>query len=191
VSDLIVIGYPDERQASRAWAELTRLQQDYLVDLEDAAIIRRDQKGRLHVTTPAHHAVAWGTLSGLFWGMVIGLLLLPLMPAAPLISVAGGLAGAGIGVAADLTIEEDFKQRIQDMLQPGTSALLVIIRKVTMDKFLEALAPYGGTVLKTSLPKGAEEQLMKVLHGADPSAGAWSQPAGSPAAAAPRASGQP
>jgi uncharacterized membrane protein len=189
VSDLIVIGYPDEQQASRAWAELTRLQRDYLVDLEDAAIIRRDQKGKLHVTTPAHHAVAWGTLSGLFWGMVIGLLLLPLIPVAPLIGVAGGLAGAGIGVAADLTIEEDFKQRVQDMLQPGTSALLMIIRKVTMDRVLEALAPYGGTVLKTSLPQGAEEQLMKVLHGADPSAATWSQPDDSPAAAAPRRPG--
>jgi uncharacterized membrane protein len=68
MSDLIVIGYPDETTAYNVWGELVKLQRDYLVDLEDAAIIRRDQKGKFHVTTPAHHAVAWGTVSGLFWG---------------------------------------------------------------------------------------------------------------------------
>jgi uncharacterized membrane protein len=55
MSDLIVIGYPDEETAEKAWDELVKLQQDFLVDLEDAAIVRRDRKGRLHVT-PAHHA---------------------------------------------------------------------------------------------------------------------------------------
>jgi uncharacterized membrane protein len=73
MSDLIVIGYPGEETAEKVWNELVSLQEDFLVDLEDAAIIRRDQKGRLHVTTPAHHAVTWGTLSGLFWGVLIGL----------------------------------------------------------------------------------------------------------------------
>ena len=58
MSDLVVIGYPDERTAARAWGELTRLQQGYLADLEDAAIVRRDHKGKLRITSPAHHAVA-------------------------------------------------------------------------------------------------------------------------------------
>jgi uncharacterized membrane protein len=53
MSDLIVIGYPDEETAERVWNELVKLQADYLVDLEDAAIIRRDRNGKLHVTTPA------------------------------------------------------------------------------------------------------------------------------------------
>jgi uncharacterized membrane protein len=59
--------------------------------------------------------------------------------------------GAALGAADDLGIKDDFKQRVQDLIQPGTSALLVIVRKATPDKFLEALRPYGGTVLKTSL----------------------------------------
>ena len=74
MSDLIVIGYPDEETAMKAWQEVTKLERDYLIDLEDAAIVRRDRKGKLHVTTPAHHAVTWGTLSGLFRGTLIGLL---------------------------------------------------------------------------------------------------------------------
>jgi uncharacterized membrane protein len=175
MSDLIVIGYPDEARAMEVWDELVKLQNEYLVDLEDAAVIRRDRNGKLHVTTPAHHAVAWGTFSGLFWGVLIGLLFL--FPLAPLVGVAGGIMGAALGAAGNLGIKDDFKQRVQDLVQPGTSAILVIVRKVTTDKFLEALRPYGGTVLQTSLPHDAEQQLMKALHGDDPAAATWEQQA--------------
>jgi uncharacterized membrane protein len=175
MSDLIVIGYPDEGTAEKVWGELTKLQEDFLVDLEDAAIIRRDQKGKLHTTTPAHHAVTWGTLSGLFWGVLIGLIFL--WPLAPVVGVAGGIMGAALGAAGNLGLKDEFRQRVQDMLQPGTSAIMIIARKVTPDKFIEALKPYGGTVLKTSLPHDAEQQLMRTLHGDDPSAPTWQQSA--------------
>jgi uncharacterized membrane protein len=177
MSDLIVIGFPDEDTAQNVWEELVRLEHDYLVDLDDAAIIRRDRKGKLHVTTPAHHAVAWGTASGLFWGVLIGLLFL--FPLAPLVGAAGGLMGAALGAAGNIGLKDDFKQRVQDMVQPGTSAILVLVRKVTPDKFVEALRPYGGTVLRTSLPHDAEQELMKALHGDDPTASTWEQPAAS------------
>jgi uncharacterized membrane protein len=45
MSDLTVIGYPDEQTAARAWDELVRLENDCLADLEDAAIIRRASNG--------------------------------------------------------------------------------------------------------------------------------------------------
>lgn len=182
MSDLIIIGYPDETTAQKVWDELVKLEDDYLVDLDDAAIIRRDAQGKLHVTTPAHHAVAWGTLSGLFWGVLIGLLFI--FPLAPLVGVAGGVMGAALGAAGDLGIKDDFKRRVQDLVQPGTSAILVIVRKTTPDKFLEALKPYGGTVLRTSLSHNAEQQLMKALHGDNPSAPTWEEPATSAGASA-------
>src|ERR1700735_5103659 len=174
MSDLIVIGYPDEETAQNVWDELMKLERDYLVDLEDAAIIRRDQKGKLHITTPAHHAVAWGSLSGLFWGVLLGLIFV--FPLAPLVGVAGGIMGGALGAAENLGIKGEFKQRVQDMAQPGTSAILVILRKATYDKFVEALRPYGGTILRTSLPHEAEQQLMKILHGEDLKAPTWQQP---------------
>ena len=63
------------------------------MDLEDAAIIRRDENEKLGVTTPAHHAVAWDSLSGPLWGVLIGLLFL--FPLASLVGVAGRLESCG------------------------------------------------------------------------------------------------
>jgi uncharacterized membrane protein len=98
-----------------------------------------------------------------------------MFPLAPLAGVAGGIMGAALGAAWRLGIEDDFRQRVQDLVQPGTSALMVIVRKTTPDKFTEALRPYGGTVLKTSLPRGAELELVKALHGDNPDSPTWTQ----------------
>jgi hypothetical protein len=81
----------------------------------------------------------------------------------------------------DLGIKDEFKQQVQHLVQPGTSAIFVVVRKATPDKFLEGLRPYGGTVLRTSLTHDAEHEVMKALHGDDVAAGNWErnpQPAG-------------
>ena len=94
-----------------------KLEQDLVVDLEDADRIQRDEKGKLHVTTPAHHAVAWGSLSGLFWGVLIGLIFL--FPLAPAVGVAGGILGAAFGAAADLGIKDDSSIASRSWYSPG------------------------------------------------------------------------
>jgi uncharacterized membrane protein len=51
------------------------------------------------------------------------------------------------------------------MLEPGTSALFLMVEKVTPDKAVEAMSKYGGTVIKTSLSKEGEQELQDALHG--------------------------
>jgi len=143
------------------------------VDLEDAAVIWRDTKGQA-----AHDRASCGrpgSLSGLFSGVLTGLLFA--FPIAPLFRCSGRHHGRRVRRCGDLGIKDDFKRRVQELVQPGTSALLVIVRQVTVDRFVEALRPYGGTVLQTSLPHGTEQELMKALHGDNSSAPAWERPA--------------
>ena len=64
--------------------------------------------------------MAKGTVSGLFWGTLIGLLFM--FPLAPLAGLAGGIMGTALGAAWRLGIKDDFRQRVQDLVQPGTSA---------------------------------------------------------------------
>ena len=54
-------------------------------------------------------------------------------------------------------LDSEFVEDLRELLQPGTSALFVVVGKVTPDKVVEGLAPFGGTVLKTSLDRAAAD----------------------------------
>ena len=160
MSELLIVGYDDETTATRILDELQALQREYLVDLEDAAVIVRNQKGKVRTIT-ADHTVAHGTLTGMFWGTLIGLLFL-----APIAGFAiGGLVGVAAGGIARAGIGDDFKRQFADLVQPGTSAIMVVVRRAKAERVIEEFEPYGGKVLQTSLSHEAEEQLMDELYG--------------------------
>jgi len=79
-------------------------------------------------------------------------------------AVGAGL-GALIGKIEKSGIDKDFQRQVRDMIQPGTSALFLVVERATTDKAVEALKQYGGTVLKSSLSKQAEAELQRELRG--------------------------
>jgi uncharacterized membrane protein len=62
-------------------------------------------------------------------------------------------------------VDKAFQDQVRGLLQPGTSALFLMVEKVTPDKAVEAMSKYGGTVLKTSLSKDGEADIQEALHG--------------------------
>ena len=160
MATLIAIGYPDETTASLAEQEAERLSRDLIIEPDAIAVIVHDKEGKFRVNTN-HHAVGGGAMWGMFWGGLFGLLLfIPFFGMA----IGAGL-GALMGKIEKSGIDKAFQQEVRDMLQPGTSALFLVVEKVTPDKAVEALSKYGGTVLKSSLSKNAEKQLQDALHG--------------------------
>jgi uncharacterized membrane protein len=139
VADLIAIGYPDETTAIQAAEEAERLAEELIIQPDAIAAIVRRQDGKFEVKT-SHHPVA----TGASWGAGFGALM-------------GRIEKSGI--------DKQFQQQVRDMLQPGTSALFLIVEKVTPDKAVAALSKFGGTVLKSSLSKETEEALQDALHG--------------------------
>jgi uncharacterized membrane protein len=161
MADLIAIGYPDETTADAAADEARRLARDLIIEPDAIASIVRDKDGRYHVHT-SHHAVGGGATWGMFWGLLFGLLFF--------IPVFGMAVGAGLGAlmgkVTKTGIDREFEDQVRGMIQPGTSALFLMVEKVTPDKAVEAMSKYGGTVLKTSLSKDGEKELQEALHGA-------------------------
>jgi uncharacterized membrane protein len=160
MAELIAIGYEDTVTAHRAADEAERLAKDLIIQPDAIAVITRNADGKYKVTTN-HHMVGTGASWGMFWGFLFGLLFF--------IPVLGLAVGAGMGaVMGKITksgIDKDFENRVRDMLQPGTSALFLVIEKATPDKAIDALSQYGGTVLKTSLSNEDEKELQDALHG--------------------------
>jgi uncharacterized membrane protein len=97
----------------------------------------------------------------MFWGFFFGLLFF-----VPVLGMAMGAGmGALFGKLEKSGIDKEFQAQVKDMLKPGTSALFLVVEKVTPDKAVAALSKYGGTVLKSSLSSDTEQQLQEALHG--------------------------
>jgi uncharacterized membrane protein len=167
MSDLFAIAYDDEYKAEEVRLTLAKLQTEHLIELEDAAVVVKDQEGKVKLKQ-AVNLTAAGAASGGFWGLLIGtLFLVPLFGAA-----VGAATGAVGGALSDIGVDDDFMRKLGETLTPGTSALFILVRKVTPDKVLDEVSKYGGKVLRTSLSKDDETQLQEVLdrHGISPQA---------------------
>jgi uncharacterized membrane protein len=161
MTDLVVISYDDPYSAEEVRLKLSKLQRDYLIDLEDAVVAVKDEKGKIKLNQ-MHNLTAAGAVSGGFWGTLIGVIFLnPLLGLA-----AGAAAGAVSGALTDVGINDDFMKRVAARLTNGTSMLFVLVRKVTPDKVLAELEGTGGKVIHTSLSHGREEKLQAALDAA-------------------------
>ncbi len=163
MSNLVVVTFEDEATAFEMRAELVKMQKEYLIEMEDAVVVTKDDKGKtkLHQSTSL---TAAGAVGGGFWGMLIGLVFLN-----PLIGMAAGAgAGAISGALADIGIDDKIMKEMAEAFKPGCSALFVLVKKSTGDKVLERLATFAGKgkVFQTSLTKDNEDALREVLENA-------------------------
>ena len=154
MADLILIAYDTEAAAEAARTKLLELQKEYLIELGDAVVAVRQADGQVKLNQMVNLTAA-GAASGALWGSLIGLLFLnPLLGAA-----LGAGAGALSGRFTDIGIDDQFMKDAAAALTPGHAALCVIVRKVTADKDLPAMAAFGGQVLRTNLSTEQEAKL--------------------------------
>ncbi|WP_330203675.1 DUF1269 domain-containing protein [Cyanobacterium sp. Dongsha4] len=159
MSHLIAIAYDDIFKAEEVRLTLAKLQREHLIELEDAAVVVKNAEGKVKLKQ-AINLTAAGATSGGFWGLLIGtLFLVPLFGAA-----VGAATGAIGGALSDIGVDDEFMRELGETLCPDTSALFILIKKVTPDKVLDEVSKYGGKILRTSLSKDDEEQLQEVLN---------------------------
>jgi len=164
MATLVAIGYPEEATAEAARQTVASLEDDLIIQADQVAAIRRDADGKYHVTTTHGGASAGGgAVWGGFWGFLFGLIFF--------IPFAGLALGAGLGALfghlGEKAIDKEFQSQVRDQVQPGTSALFMIIEHATPDKAIEALKGYGGTVIKTSLSEEDTKKLQEALTPTD------------------------
>ena len=162
MSTLVVVAYSTQYKAEEVRLQLLKMQKEYLVDLEDAAIAVKQQDGKVKLHQ-LYSLTGAGAVSGGFWGLLIGLIFLN-----PLLGVAVGAgAGAVSGALSDVGINDKFMKDLAEQMQPGHSVLFVLFRSITLDKALEELRGTGGTVIQTSLSHEDEARLRAALKGQD------------------------
>ena len=165
MATFVVIDYESEVKAEEVRLALLKLQKEHLIDLVDAVVVVRDDRGRVRLRQ-MYNLTAAGAVSGGFWGALIGLIFLN-----PLFGMAiGAAAGAVSGALRDVGIDDNFMKELGATLKPGTAALCVLVRQMTPDKVVAEIQQYGGTLIKTNLSHENEAKLREALASAQKAA---------------------
>ena len=161
MSDLIFIAFSTEEKAEVVRQKVLSLQQKYLVELGDAVVVVKNEKGQIKLNQLVN-LTARGAVSGALWGTLIGAIFLM-----PLVGTAiGAASGALSGELSDVGINDQFMKDTGSALQPGTAGLFLLVRKMTTDKVLADLKGVGGELLQTSFDETKEAALREALSAA-------------------------
>jgi uncharacterized membrane protein len=156
MSDLLVIVFNDENQASDALAALRRLEHAGAIHFKDTAVLAKDHAGKLKVKNEVSSATETGAVAG---GM-LGLLLTFMFPVFGI--AVGAAAGAAIGAALGDGIDRGFVKELSQKMEPGSSALFLLIAEA-QPAVADALKPFSGKVYQTTLDRDVEERLERAL----------------------------
>jgi len=159
MSDLIVLAFNTEAGATGMLQKIEGMQKMNIIALDDAATVVRHPDGKVKVKQ-LNNLVGAGAFGGAFWGMLIGLLFF-----APWLGLAvGAITGALAGKAADVGVDDNFIKEVTAKLQPGTSAIFLMVRERTPDRVLDELRGMEGvSIIQTSLSPEAEERLRETF----------------------------
>ncbi len=158
MSNLLIITFDDTEQAGELRKTLRQEEPEGLLSLDDAAVVVRDEKGKFHVKNETDSGVAVGAAGGGMLGLLIGLVFFPV--AGLLI---GAIGGALVGKALDQGIDKNTIKQVEADMQPGTSALFVVVQDADPAAAIGALKPYKGKVYETSFDEETQEELRNVL----------------------------
>ena len=154
MSELIVLAFDNEEGAFQARDRLLEIQQARLLQLADAAVVVRRADGKVKVKQ-LRNLVGSGAFGGAFWGLLVGLLF-----AAPWMGVAlGAAAGATVGGLSDYGVDDKFIKRVGQTIEPGHSALFLLVHQANLETWLDKLTEFKPTVLQTSLSAADEAKL--------------------------------
>ena len=153
---LVVAAFQDEKAADEALKELKTLKREKLIRIENAAVIRKDEKGKLHIRETADVGGGKGAVMGGVAGAAIGLIAGPLLvvPAA-----VGALVGGLTAKLKDSGFSDERLETLGEGLTPGSSAIVAVIEHKWVAQVQKELEEAGADLMTAQLQADIASQL--------------------------------
>ena len=152
---VVVAAFKDENTASEALKALKQARNEGLIKIVNAAVLRKDADGKLHIKETADMGGGKGAVIGGVLGGVVGVLAGPVGWAA--------LGGAAIGGLAAKLHDGGFKdERLKKLgagLGPGNSAIVAVVEHTWVREVEKAMAEAGADVLTEQISADVAQQL--------------------------------
>src|SRR5512139_742391 len=134
---LIVAAFKDEKTAKEALKVLKQAQREKLIKIDNAAVLRKDEKGKLHIRETADMGGGKGAAIGGVAGAAIGLIAGPvlLVPAA-----VGALVGGLSAKLRDSGFSDARLKALGARLTPGSSAIVAVVEHTWVNEVKKVMA---------------------------------------------------
>jgi uncharacterized membrane protein len=146
--NVIVVGFADDSTAYQALTTLKELDSQGQIKVVDAAVVTREDDGRVRVKDEVGSDSYVGTTSGGLVGLLIGVL------GGPLGVLVGGATGLLLGSLYDLADADDTDSVLSEVsktVEIGRDALLAQVVEQSPEVIDTAMARMSGTVVRRSV----------------------------------------
>ena len=162
MSELVVLAFDNEEGAFQARDRLLDIRKRRMLQLADATVVVRRQDGKVKIKQLTN-LVGGAAFGGAFWGLLVGLLF-----AVPWMGLAiGAAAGAALGGLADYGVDDKFIKKVGETIQPGHSALFLLVHRGDFVKWQDELTEFNPTILQTTLSDEDEARLREAFGTAE------------------------
>ena len=155
MATVTVLKFSTPEGANDTLPRIIDLQKKHLIKLHDAAIVTWPSGKKSPKTRQVVDLVGAGAMSGMFWGMLLGLIFVN-----PLFGMAVGAAFGALGGAfQDYGIDDDFIKGVRSQVTEGSSALFLMTSDAVMDRVADELKSIKFEIIATNLSKEQEAKL--------------------------------
>ena len=155
---LIVAAFNDEHEADLALKELKRAKKEKLIGIQAAAVIRRDQKNKMHIKEVGELTGGKGAVGGVILGVALGIIT---GGAGLLLGAVGALVGGMLGKAHDTGFDNQRLKAIGESLKPGSSAIVAVIEHRWVEDLENELEELGADVMTAQIAADIHDSLEK------------------------------
>jgi len=153
---LIVAAFQNEDEAKEALKALKQAKKEGLIKIDDAAVLRKDEKGKIHIKETHDMGGGKGAVLGGVGGATVGLIAGAAL-AGP--AVVGTLIGGLVAKLRDSGFSNERLETLGESLEPGTSAIVAVVEHEWMVKVEEVLAETEVDLITAELSADIAEQL--------------------------------
>jgi len=154
---LVVAAFNEEKAADEALKALKSAKKEKLIGVKDAAVIRRDEKDKIHIKDVRDVGGGKGSIAGGVFGAAIALLTGG--AGIVLAGATGALVGGLTAKAVDMGLPNKRLKELGESLKPGTSAIVAVIEHKWVAELEAALAEEGAAVMTEALKADIAAQL--------------------------------
>jgi uncharacterized membrane protein len=159
---ILIVTFNDMEKADKAYKTLEQWQKENLIEVGDAVVLVKDEKGKVKVHETHEFTSKKGAVWGGAAGAVVGLMVGGPIGGLVLGAAAGGLLAKGI----DMGVSNEEIEAVEESMNDASSAIALQIISIHDKSMLKAMVrELEGTVFELTIDEAADLALDKGMEG--------------------------